>query len=304
MCSTTARTGSRSDRRDLRRLPLAHREASRDDRTLPFTRVVAVVVIAILVLAWIVLFVFPSDTAHRFAWTIDSRMTVMLMGAGYGSAIYFFIHVLTERRWHRVTLGFIPTTVFTWMMLGATLLHWDRFRHGSTPFLLWFWVYLITPILVPAVWLLNRSHDPRTLEERDAMFPEWIRIAMAVAGIAMATIAAWLYLAPASVASVWPWPLTPLTARAVAAFVALPAVAWLTIAIDGRWSASRMMLRTVALGLVLLLIAVIRAWGEFDPTNPLRVVYVAGLAATLIAIATLVLFMRRRVGSVPETSLA
>jgi len=263
----------------------------------------AVAVIAILVLAWIVLFLFPSDTDHRFAWTIDSRMTVMLMGAGYGSAIYFFVRVLTERRWHRVTLGFIPTTVFTWMMLGATVLHWDRFRHGSTPFLLWFWVYLLTPILVPAVWFLNRSHDPRMLEERDAIFPRWIRVAMAVAGIAMAAVAAWMYVVPGSAASVWPWSLTPLTARAVAAFVALPAVAWLAIAVDGRWSASRVMLATIALGLVLLLIAVVRAWHEFDPTNPLRVIYVGGLVGTLAAIAILSLWMRRLIRTPAEPSL-
>src|SRR5438093_2893140 len=110
-------------------------------------------------------------------------MTALLMGAGYGSALYFFARVLTGDRWHRVTLGFLPTTVFTWMMLGATLLHWDRFHHGSNAFLLWFWVYVITPVLVPALWLLNRRHDPKTLEERDGMFPRWIRNAMAVAGV-------------------------------------------------------------------------------------------------------------------------
>jgi hypothetical protein len=272
----------------------------RDDRILPFARVAAVAVIAILVLAWIVLFLFPGDTAHRFAWTIDSRMTVMLMGAGYGSAIYFFVRVLTERRWHRVTLGFIPTTVFTWMMLGVTLLHWDRFRHGSAPFLLWFWVYLITPILVPAVWLLNRSHDPGTLEDRDAFLPVWVRVAMAVAGIAMAGIAAWLYAAPGSAASAWPWPLTPLTARAVASFVALPAVAWVAIAVDGRWSASRVMLATIAIGLGFLLVAVVRAWNEFDPANPLRLVYVGGLVVTLAAIGVLSLWMRERLRTFAE----
>jgi peptidoglycan/LPS O-acetylase OafA/YrhL len=271
-----------------------------DDRILPLTRAVALVVVGILVLAWVVLFLYPGQTDHRFAWTIDSRMTAMLMGAGYGSAIYFFGRVLTERRWHRVSLGFLPTTVFTWMMLGATLLHWDRFRHGSAPFRLWFWVYLATPILVPAIWLLNRPHDPRALEKRDAMFLGWTRIAMAVAGASMGAVAAWLFVAPGSAASVWPWPLTPLTSRAVAAFVALPAVAWLAMASDRRWSAARVMLTTVALGLVLLLIAVARAWNEFDPTNPIRLVYLGGLVGTLAAIGVLALWMRLRTRAFPR----
>jgi hypothetical protein len=270
------------------------RTAPRDDRVLPLTRVVAAVVIAILVLAWIVLFVFPSDTDHRFAWTIQSTMTAMLMGAGYGSALYFFVRVLTERRWHRVALGFLPTTVFTWMMLGATFLHWEKFRHGSAPFLLWFWVYLITPVVVPGVWLVNRGRDPRTPEESDATFPRWVRGAMVAAGVMMCAIAAWMYLLPPSAVSVWPWALTPLTARAVASFVALPGVAWLAMTSDERWSAARDVLGTVAIGLVLLLVAVGRAWSEFDHSSPLSYLYVAGLAGTLVTIGALSWWMRRR----------
>jgi hypothetical protein len=270
------------------------RTAPRDDRVQPLTRVVAAVVIAILVLAWIVLFVFPTDTDHRFAWTIPSTMTAMLMGAGYGSALYFFVRVLTERRWHRVALGFLPTTVFTWMMLGATFLHWEKFRHGSAPFLLWFWVYLITPVVVPGVWLLNRGHDPGTPEEGDATFPRWIRGAMVVAGAIMCAIAAWMYLLPSSAVSAWPWALTPLTARAVASFVALPGVAWLAMASDERWSGARVVLGTIAIGLVLLLVAVGRAWSEFDHSSPLSYLYVAGVAGTLVTIGALSGWMRRR----------
>ena len=80
----------------------------RDDRILPFTHVVAAAVIVVLVFAFIVLFLLPGQTDRRFAWTIHPSMTAMLMGAGYGSAIYFFVHVLTERRWHRVGPGFLP----------------------------------------------------------------------------------------------------------------------------------------------------------------------------------------------------
>jgi len=251
-------------------------------------------VIVILLIATLVLFLLPSQTDRRFAWTIHPTMTAMLMGAGYGSALYFFVRVLTERRWHRVALGFLPTSVFTWMMLGATFLHWDRFRHGSTPFLLWLWVYLITPVVVPAVWLVNRRRDPGTPEARDAVLPAWTRRLMVAAGVGMLAISAWIYAVPASAIARWPWTLTPLTARAIAAFVALPGVAWLAIAADDRWSAARVVLGTVAIGLVLLLIAVARAWGEFDSGNVLSYVYVAGLIGTLAGIGALSMWMRRR----------
>jgi hypothetical protein len=257
--------------------------------------VVAAVVIVILAFATVVLFLLPAETDRRFAWTIHPTMTAMLMGAGYGSALYFFVRVLLERRWHRVGLGFLPTTVFTWLMLGATFLHWDRFRHGSLPFLLWFWIYLITPLLVPGVWIVNRRHDPRVPEARDAAFPAGLRVATAGAGLGMLAISGWMYLVPSSAIAVWPWALTPLTARAVAAFVALPGVGWLAIASDDRWSAARVMLGTVAIGLVLLLAAVGRAWDQFDHSDPLSYVYVGGLIGTLAAIGTLSAWMRRRI---------
>jgi len=124
------------------------------------------------------------------------------------------------------------------------------------------------------------------------MFPRWIRGAMVAAGVGILVVAAWLYAWPESAIGVWPWALTPLTARAVASFVALPGVAWLAIAADGRWSAARVMLMTVAIGLALLLIAVGRAWDEFDHDNVLSVVYVAGLVATLAMIAALGVWIR------------
>jgi hypothetical protein len=267
----------------------------RDDRIIPFTRVVAAAVIVVLVFAFIVLFLLPEQTDRRFAWTIHPSMTAMLMGAGYGSAIYFFVRVVTEHRWHRVGLGFLPITVFTWMMLGTTFLHWNRFRHGSLPFELWLWIYLITPVLVPAVWLVNRRHDPGTLEARDARFEEPVSRALVATGLVLVAIAAWMYIDPEGAVAVWPWGLTTLTARTIAAFVALPGVGWLAIAADGRWSAARVMIGTTAFGLVLLLIAVARSWHDFHHANVLTYIYFVGLVGTLAAIAWLWVSMVRRI---------
>ena len=102
-----------------------------------------------------------------------------------------------------------------------------------------------------------------------------------------------MFLDPNGAIGVWPWELTPLTARAVAAFVALPAIAWLAIAADGRWSAAKRMLETVAIGLVLLLVAVGRAWDQFDHGSALTYAYIGGLVGTLAAIAVLYVWMER-----------
>jgi hypothetical protein len=54
----------------------------------------------------------------------------------------------------------------------------------------------------------------------------------------------------------------------------------------------------VALGVVLLVVAVARYWSEFDHSNPLSYAYAAGLVGTLIALAALYVFEERAVARV------
>lgn len=270
----------------------------RDDRVLPVTRVVAAVVMAILVAAMWVLYFHPQRTATLFAWTIKPKMTALVMGAGYGSAIYFYVRVLLARRWHHVTLGFLPTTAFTWLLLSATLLHWSKFHHGQLAFNLWIWVYIVTPVLVPGIWLLNRRTDPGTLEDsRDGLLPRRVRLALVGVGVVLLALCLVMFIWPSRVISAWPWKLTPLTARAIAGFIVLPGVSWLMLAADARWSAARATIQTLALGMVLLLIGVARAWSNFDKSNPLTWLYTLGTAATLTALAVLYAGMERLVRS-------
>ena len=271
-----------------------------DDRVLPVTRAVAGIVVMILVLATWVLYLHPHDTPLHFAWTIKPAMTALFMGAGYGSAVYFYARMVAVGRWHRVACGFIPTTIFTWLMLGATILHWSRFHHGQLAFELWLWIYIVTPVLVPVVWLLNRRTDTGTLEASgDARLPAAVRGAMVVVGVGLCLASAWLYLLPSSAAAHWPWTLTPLTSRVIASFIAIPGVTWLMLAGDGRRSSCRIPLETTSISIVLMAVATSRAWGEFDHGNPITWAFVGGMILTLLAIGALAVAMQRRVGSAP-----
>jgi hypothetical protein len=258
--------------------------------------VVAAVVVVILALATWILYVHPRDTAAHFAWTIKPTMTALFMGAGYGSAIYFYLRMVGIRRWHRVACGFIPTTIFTWLMLGATALHWSKFHHGQLAFELWLWIYIVTPVLVPVVWLFNRRTDPTALEDDgDAHLPAAVRWCLVVVGIGLCATSAWLYLVPSSAAAHWPWTLTPLTSRVIASFVAIPGLTWLTMAADGRWSSCRIPLETTALSILLMALATMRSWSQFDHGHPLTWILVVGMGATLLAIAGLAMAMERAV---------
>ena len=61
----------------------------RDDRIFPETRWIGACIPPFLVVAFIMLFFFPNDTATLFAWTIKPAMTPLLMGAGYELRAHF-----------------------------------------------------------------------------------------------------------------------------------------------------------------------------------------------------------------------
>ena len=65
------------------------------------------------------------------------------------------------------------------------------------------------------------------------------------------------------------------------------------IATDGRWSSTKTAVETLAVGHVFLLIAVARAWAEFDTSRPLTWTYVGGLVGTLAALAVWCAWMER-----------
>jgi hypothetical protein len=260
---------------------------TRDDRIYPETRWVLACVIPFLVVAFGMLYFWPDDTGRLFAWTIKPRMTPLLMGAGYVAGAYFFARTLAETRWHRVHIGFLPVTTFAASMGLATILHWDRFNHHHISFYAWAFLYATTPFIVLGLWLSNRRADPGTSDPDDVAIPSTVRWVTGGVGAVILGTGVLLFLFPQAMIDVWAWKLTPLTARVVGGWFALPGVFGLGIASDRRWSAARLALQSQALGIVLILIGVARAWADFDRTRPLTWAFVAGMAGLLVAIVAL-----------------
>jgi hypothetical protein len=268
--------------------------AARDDRILPLTRVVAAGVILILLLAVLALYFFPDRTAENFAWTIQPRMTAMAMGAGYLMGAYFFARVLTGSRWHRVAAGFLPITAFTIGMALATILHLDRFHAGQWNAILWEVVYAITPFLVPLIWYLNQRHDPGTPEPDDVVVPALLRRAVGLAGIAALIASILVLLQPQLAMGIWPWMLTPLTARVLGGWLLLPAIGGLYLMRESRWSGWSVLVETATVASAFVLLAVVISWNDWQPSNLLTPLFVAAMVATLVGMPTLYWFMRSR----------
>lgn len=268
-------------------------KTAQDDRILLPTTITAIVVIVVLLLAFLALYLEPDHTDVNFAWTVLPRTSALLIGAGYTAGAYFFLRLLTDRRWHRVQAGFLPIMLFTVCMLLATLLHLDRFHAGATAFYLWTIIYIITPFAVPLLWWLNRRTGMRGLEEHDLYFSAGTRWAMrAVAILGLLAFMA-VFIQPSLLIAVAAWKLTPLTARVFAGWSMLTLASVLSIANDGRWSAARTMLESAMAGIALTLLALPRIWNDLDKSNPMTYVFVAASALTLAAFAVVHVRMER-----------
>jgi hypothetical protein len=266
----------------------------RDDRILPEVRWISAVVVVVLLIAAVMLYFFPDKTTELFAWTIRPTMSALIMGAGYGAGAYYFARVFLGPKWHRVGLYFPAIATFTSVLGIATILYWDKFDGPSVSFYAWVLLYWSTPFLLPILWLRNRRTDPGTPDPNDVVVPRPVRIATGIAGAGLLGVAAMLILLPAVAIDVWPWPLTPATSLSIGGWLSAPGVFYILAMFEPRWSAWRIVLQHQLLAVGLILLAAIRAWGEFDTHKPSTWLFVVGMSGFWLGIATLLLTMDPR----------
>jgi hypothetical protein len=266
----------------------------RDDRVLATTRAVSVAIVPVLTAAFVILFLFPGQTHELWGWTIRSRMSCMFMGGGYLAGALFFFRAWRAKEWHRLGPGILATTVFAGLLGVATFLHWSEFNHGHVSFWAWTLLYITTPLLLPVLYVKNRRFDPGTTGPEDVPIPAWIRTAMTVLGAGQLLFAATLYARPSLFLDDWPWKLTTISARSLAAFAAFPGIAYLAFAFERRWSALRWPFETAIAGVTLIAIGAARSSGDFKGGTP-AVLWRIGLVGALAFLVAVWLTMRRAV---------
>jgi hypothetical protein len=239
----------------------------RDDRVLAYTRGLSLFIVPFLLVAFVILYLFPEHTARLWSWHIAISMTSMVLASAYLGGAYFFLRVARSRHWHEVGTGFLAVTAFASLLGVATLLHWDLFLHDHLAFWLWAGLYFTAPFLVIAAWLANRRYGaPATAS--DVLLRPFERAIVAAVGLIALLTGVALFLAPAAMNDVWPWPLTPLTGRVVGATFCLGG-AGVGVWFDPRWTSVRVMLQVETVMLVLMLIAAVRAHDELIGSHAL-----------------------------------
>jgi hypothetical protein len=172
------------------------------------------------------LFVLSEYTDAYFAWRIRPPLTAAFLGAGFASGFVLVFLSVTERVWANVRLAFLTIFVFTVVTLVATLLHLRQFHwvlglttaFGRFAALFWLIVYIAVPIAM-VVALRAEARAPGADPPRIVPLPRWIAGLLAAQGITLLLVGALLFLVPSTASWLWPWPLPPLNARAVAAWL-------------------------------------------------------------------------------------
>lgn len=263
-------------------------QSPRDDRVLAATRALSVFIAPFLVVAFVILYLVPSHTDRLWAWTIAAQMTSMVLASAYLGGAYFFVVAARARSWHEIGTGFLAVTAFASLLGVATIRHWDKFSHGHLSFWLWAGLYFTAPFLVIGAWLANRRYAA-PVQPGDVLLPPVERGIIGAVGVLALGTGVATFLDPGLVSDRWPWPLTPLTARVMAAVLCLGGAgvaAWW----DPRWTTVRLMLQVETVMVVLILVAAVRARDELVAghalTWPLLVGVLLMLAGTAYLWAT------------------
>jgi len=166
------------------------------------------------------LYLVPGRAETDYAWSIKPPVNAAFIGAGFLAGTLATGLVLRyATRWR--TFSTLPPAlwVLASTLLAATIIHHDRFKFDYPPTWVWCLVYGAVPLAVPYLVLRQRADAEPTPPADPAL--RALRGVSGVVGIALLIGAAALFVAPVELGKHWPWPLTPLLARAVAAWYAL-----------------------------------------------------------------------------------
>jgi hypothetical protein len=255
------------------------------DRILPYTRWVGAIIIPFLAIAFVILYLLPTQTDALFAWTINPPLTAMFLASAYAGGIWFFVQVVRPNIWHGVRYGFPAVFVFATLLCVSTFLHLGKFHSGHISFIVWITLYITTPFLVLAAMIVNAPADPRVPAERDLRIPVALRILLAVIGICALVTGLVLFVVPQVAIEVWAWQLTPLTARVCGAILTLPGLVNVWLLWDSRWSAFRQMFQAQLVSLVFITAALALRHDDLDWSRPAATIFVCGMVFSLLAYA-------------------
>ena len=191
-----------------------------DGAVLGLTRAGIWVLLVLAAANGLFLYFLPGRADTDYAWAIQPPVNAAFIGAGFlAGTVATGLVLATATRWR--TFSTLPPAlwVLASTLLAATIIHEDRFKWDYAPTWVWALVYAAVPLAVPfLVFRQRRAADPEPAADPRL---RTVRVLSAIVGAPLLAGAVALFVAPVELGEHWLWPLTPLLARAVAAWYAL-----------------------------------------------------------------------------------
>ncbi|MDT0187490.1 hypothetical protein Q9S36_45615 [Microbacterium sp. ARD31] len=206
---------------------MSRQHAARRDAAVARPMRVLLVVAAVLVfLAGFQLTVFPTRTDDWFSWTIDVPMTAVFLGAAYWSSAVLELAGARSTGWGRARLTVWTVLVFTTLTFLVTVVHLDKFHLGtehptSARLVTWGWlaIYAGVPVAMVLALVLQSRAAGEVGDGVRRPLPVLLRALLLGLGAVLLAAGLALLVDPVWASQAWSWPLTPLTGRAVGAWL-------------------------------------------------------------------------------------
>ena len=237
-------------------------------------------------IAGIQLFVLSERTDIYFAWTIQSALTAATLGGFYFGSMTFGYLSARESTWANVRGPAVGLFLFLVGTLAATFLHLDKFHLASesliTRSVTWIWlaIYILLPLTLAASFTLQ-MRLPGSDPARTSTLPLWFRLLLSVHGVISVLLSFVFFFSPGSLIRYWAWELTPLTARALAAWFISFGVLDLLSVWENDWRRLKVTSISYIVTAVSGLLALIRYAAQADLSGPAGIGYVVYLLIML-----------------------
>ncbi len=247
-------------------------------RIRPLTRTGIWILFVLALANGVFLYCFPSQAFAHYAWAIKPPVNAAFIGAGFlAGTLATGLVLFATTRWRNLQTLPPALWVLATLLALATAIHNDKFKFDYPPTWVWSFVYAAVPFAVPYLVIQqNRSAEP-VPEADPALLP--VRLMSALSGTLLLAGAAALYIAPVAIGKHWLWTLTPLLARAVAAWYALIGTILVSCAVGLRQASEALIpYATILAWSVLLALLPVLHSGDVDTSGGAFVLYLVVLA--------------------------
>jgi hypothetical protein len=256
---------------------------------LPQTRFLFAAGTALTAGTGVALVLFPGDTDEFWAWPIAAAPSAAFLGAGYVGAAVSLALAARERTWANARLIAVLAFVLTTTVLLVTLRDLAPFElgtRGPQGVIAWTWLAVyaaLPPLALAAVVRQERAGGRSEYGTEPARTA--IRLGVGASGLTVALCGLSLLLDLQALVTLWPWPLTRLTAGVVGVWLLTYGIGFLWFALrDPSWQRIRIGAGGLGVALALHLVSAVRLWDDFED-GAARAIYVGALVAVVAAIA-------------------